>query len=245
MPDVLLDAAAQATADAAAADAATAAAKVVADKAAADAAAAGTAAADQAAAQAASAKAAADAAAAEAAKVAAAKPPEKYDLKLPKDSTLDPAIVERTAANARALGLSNEAGQKLLDSVAQEFASRDAALVSAWEPMKGESWKARDKEWKAEALADPEIGGTPEKLETSATLAKQVVEKFFDPKITEFLRSSGLGSHPEYIRGLARIGKGMAEGSLVLGASGASAKPKTTAEVLYGPDGMGPKKTAD
>ena len=170
--------------------------------------------------------------------------PETYDLKLPAESKLDAAIVERTATTARALGLSNEAGQKLLDSVVAEFAAKDAALVSAWEPMKGEAWKQRDSAWKATALADAEIGGSPEKLETSATLAKQVVEKFFDPKITEFLRVSGLGSHPEYIRGLARIGRGMSEGSLVLGSSGTTPKPKDAATVLYGEDGMGPKPNA-
>ena len=170
--------------------------------------------------------------------------PEKYDLKLPTDSTLDPAIIERTATTARALGLDNAAGQKLLDSVASEFAARDTALLNQWEPMKGKAWIDRDTSWKAEALADKEIGGTPEALATSATLAKQVVEKFFDPKITDFLRASGLGSHPEYIRGLARIGRGMSEGSLTLGASGAAGGVKKSAEAtLYGDDGMGPKRT--
>jgi hypothetical protein len=34
--------------------------------------------------------------------------PEKYDLKLPDNAILDASVLERTAATARALGLSNE-----------------------------------------------------------------------------------------------------------------------------------------
>lgn len=199
-----------------------------------------TAAAESAAALAATEQATADAAAAAAAPVV----PEKYDLKLPAETTLDPAIVERTAATARTLGLSNEAGQKLLDSVVAEFDAHQAAIVSAWEPMKGKAWIDRDAAWRAQALADAEIGGTPEKLEVSANLAQTVVAKFFGEKTTEFLRASGLGSHPEFVRGLARIGRGMSEGSLVLGHAGAAPKPKDAATVLYGEDGMGPKPNA-
>lgn len=167
--------------------------------------------------------------------------PEKYDLKLPAGSTLPASIVERTAANARALGLSNEGGQKLLDTVVAELTEVNKVIVGEWEPTKGAKWIERDNAWKAQALADTEIGGSPEKLETSAKLAKDVVDKFFDGKIAEFLRASGLGSHPEFVRGLSRIGRGMSEGSLVLGAPGASGKPKGQAATLYGDDGMGPK----
>ncbi len=204
------------------------------------AAAAATAAAEAAAATAAAEQKAKDDAAAAAAAVVV---PEKYDLKLPADSAIDPAIIERTAATARELGLSNEAGQKLLDTVVAEFTASQAALVSQWEPKKGPAWIERNEAWKAQALADKEIGGTPEKLEESTRLANTVVEKFFDKKILEFLTVSGLASHPEYVRGLARIGRGMSEGSLVLGSQGTAAKPKTAAEILYGEDGMGPKHT--
>src|SRR5688572_22399042 len=41
--------------------------------------------------------------------------PEKYELVAPKDSTIDSATLERTAATARTLGLSNEQAQNVVD----------------------------------------------------------------------------------------------------------------------------------
>lgn len=178
---------------------------------------------------AADAKAATDAAAA----LAATQPPEKYDLKLPEGSTLEVALIERTAANARALGLSNEAGQKLLDSVAAEIVSRETAAAQAWEPGKGEKWLARDAEWQATSLKDATIGGSPEKLQESIDLSKTVLTKFGGEDAVAFLNATGLGSHPTVIKMFATIGRSMSEGSLVLGPTGAI-KVTDPAEKLYG-----------
>jgi hypothetical protein len=142
--------------------------------------------------------------------------PETYDLKLPADSTLDPAIVERTAAIARELGLSNEAGQKALDFAAAERSAAVQEYEAARQPG-GPAWKENVTRLEAEALADPEIGGSPEKLAASAELGKQALTKFFPPEIKAFLDETGLGSDPRVLRGLVKIAKGMGEGKLVLG----------------------------
>jgi hypothetical protein len=57
--------------------------------------------------------------------------PDKYDLKLPDKSTVDKAVVERTAAKARELGLSQEHAQKTLDFVHQEIDAAAKAAVEA------------------------------------------------------------------------------------------------------------------
>lgn len=180
-------------------------------------------------------KAAADAVA-EAAKIVPVVPavPEKYDLKLPEGSKVDAAIVERTAAKARELGLSNEAGQKLLDSTVQEETARAeayGALVDSWKPG-GTAFVERDKAWRAEALADPDIGGTPEKLAISIEKGQQALTRF-GPELKTLLHETGEGSHPAVIKFLAAIGNAMSEATPVFGNSGTPMRKKTDAEILY------------
>jgi hypothetical protein len=232
------DATAQATADAAAATAAASAADAAATTAAtADA---GT---------------AADASAA-AGSAAAAAPvvPEKYDIKVGPEVKIDAAIIERTAATARALGLSNDAAQKLLDGVVQEAQTAEAAalqkaadeqkaFIDAWSPG-GAKFVERDAQWKQAALADPEIGGTPEKLAASVEQATQALKKYGSPELEKVLSidETGFGQHPAVLKFLARIGKAMGEGEMIAGSpSRGQPAAKTTAEMLYGPEGTGPK----
>ena len=172
----------------------------------------------------------------------AAGTPVVYDLKLPADvQGIDAAIIERTAAIARAQGLQNDAAQTLLNAQVAEVAAQQAALVEAWKPG-GAQWIARDTEWRTAAMADTEIGGSPEKLAKSVELAQQVMAKFGGAETVQFLKETGLGSHPAALKLLAKIGAAMSESSLVVGSAAASSAPKTVAEKLYGPDGTGKPK---
>jgi hypothetical protein len=170
--------------------------------------------------------------------------PEKYEVKLPDGVKVDPAIVERTAARARELGLSNEAGQTLLNSVAEEVITQrtaeDAARLADWSPG-GASWKARDAEWRLQALADPEIGGSPAKLANSVELAQKVRRELGGKEFDQFLKDTGLGSHPAALKFLAKIGRGMSESTLVPASGSGATEAKTTAQKLYGDDGTGKK----
>jgi hypothetical protein len=156
--------------------------------------------------------------------------PEKYDLKLPDGSTLGADFVNRTADTARALGLTNEAGQKLLDAQIAEIAKTnadavDAAKVEWTKAMQpgGAIWTEQEAKWRTTSLADAEIGGSPEKLEASVDLAKRVVTRFASDDAKKFFEDSGLGSHPELVRMFARIGKSMSEATLALPGARASA----------------------
>ncbi len=159
--------------------------------------------------------------------------PEKYELVLPQDSALPVATIEKTAAIARELGLDNPAAQKVLDSFSAVLAADIAAEEKAWKPGEGSAWIARDAEWKADALKDAEIGGTPDKLAANVDKANLVIAKFFDPSVAEFLKVSGLGSKKEFIKGLAKIGRSMSEGTMVLGSPPAVSQ-KSHADILYG-----------
>jgi hypothetical protein len=149
--------------------------------------------------------------------------PDKYDLKLPDKSTVDKAVVERTAAKARELGLSQEHAQKTLDYVHQEIdAAANAAVEASLKSHLpgGAVWEQQVTEWGAASLADPEIGNNnPEQMAKMSTLAKEVVAKFGDKESIEFIESNPLSSHPAFLRLLTRIGKASAEGSLVVPSS--------------------------
>lgn len=156
--------------------------------------------------------------------------PEKYELALPKDSTLDPAVLERTAATARELGLSQEHAQKTLDFVTAEVAAREAALLEDYKPG-GKIRDANVQRYEADALADVEIGGSPEKLTASVDLAEKFLGTYGSEGMHNFLDVTGLGSHPELIRMFAKAAKDMGEGTFVSGAPTGTAK--SAAEVLY------------
>jgi len=164
-----------------------------------------------------------DAVTAEAAKY---KAPDKYDLKLSDDTKLDPKLTERTAATARTLGLSNENAQKALEFIAQEVATHsdqrvatalaDYSAPSKENPQGGAKWREQEQQWRDAALKDAELGaGKPEALKANTDLGEKVLAKFGDEKLLDFLHSTGLGSNPDVMKFLVRIGKSMKESELI------------------------------
>lgn len=221
------------------------AAKVIADKATADAAAAEAAktpeqkAADQ---KVVDDKAAADKVIADAAEAAKKVVPDKYELKLPDNAQADPAVIERTGAIARDLGLSQEAAQKALEFVASETAQAVSAQLAQFapptpeQPEGGAKWREQDDTWRAASLADKELGsGDPAKLQSAVTAANKVVAKFGDKDLIAFFEKSGLGSNPATLRFLNKIGKQMSEGTLITGdgSGGSDKSDQARAERIY------------
>jgi hypothetical protein len=224
-------AAADAAADKGASDAATdttAADKVVIDAAAADTAAADKAAADKAAADAANAgktpeqlaaeKATADADLARKA-ADAAKAPETYDLKLPDKSVhLTDADLAIVAAEAKAMGLTNDQAQALVNARETQLSQLGAQFL-------------------ADAKADPVIGG--EKFETTVKHAIAGRDWLFPQEadrdfVKAFFDRSGFGNHKVLLRALARIGRITSEDAPRQGASAARGdERKPTADVLF------------
>lgn len=153
--------------------------------------------------------------------------PEKYDLKLPDNAILDASVLERTAATARALGLSNEHAQKMLESVHQEAATaRQVAVDAAMKAHQpgGAEWIKQETAWRDAVLQDPELGnGKPELVTQAIESSKKVLSKFGSPELGQFLETSGLGSEPAVLKFLSKLGKAMGEGAIVNGppASGA------------------------
>lgn len=157
--------------------------KTAADKAAADAAAVSP-----------EAKAAADAADKAAAKAAAAPAPEKYEpFKAPEGVTLDAPVITAFEATAKELGLSQDKAQALIDKVAPAMHKQTVEAVAQVRA-----------DMLAAAQADKEIGG--DNFVDSVATAKLAMDAYFAPSFVKFLNESGLGNHPEMIRGLRKAG---------------------------------------
>lgn len=148
--------------------------------------------------------------------------PEKYDLKLPEGSLLDPKSLEKIASRSKEQGLSNEEAQKDLE--------RESAAYADFDTRQKEQVKQVQSAWVDTARADPEIGG--EAFTQNVELSKRVVSRFFTDGFRSALESTGLGNNPELLRGLTRIGKAMSEDQLVIPKAPAAAK-KSTEEILY------------
>lgn len=154
-------------------------------------------------------------------------------VQLPADSPLDAAALERSVALARAHGLSPEVAQALVETLHTEVASTRDALLAAHAPG-GAAWTTQQQTWKQAALADPEIGGAPEKLDVSVAQAKRAFQRFGAPGLLEALETTGLGSHPEVVRVFARIGAAMREGDILPAQPPSGQAERSLTDIFYG-----------
>lgn len=132
--------------------------------------------------------------------------PEKYELKLPEGSLLDPSTIEKISAYAKEKGLSNEAAQELLERENQAVASHHEAQMKQVEAIRNG--------WAKDAEADSEIGGAD--FKKNVELSRRLIEKA-NPSMKPLLDETGFGNHPEVIRMMVNIIKmtGFAEDTLI------------------------------
>lgn len=146
-----------------------------------------------------------------------------FELNLPESSVLTKTDLERIVADAKARGLSKEEAQKLVE--------RDSETVKSYVSRQDEAYKRAQVEWLEKTKSDKELGG--ENLQKTADHAKRVLDRFGSQELKDALNETGLGNHPELIRVFARIGKLMANDSLVAGQN-SSGEKKSIANLLYG-----------
>ena len=152
------------------------------------------------------------------------KVPEKYELKVPEKSQLQESDLERIAKYAKERGLSNDQAQEI---VKVEHEAIGNFVKSETDRLN----QLSQKDWVEAAKNDKEIGG--EDYSKNVELAKRVVEKFADEKLIDELEVTGFGNHPELVRLFVRVGKHMAEDTLVRPGVTAGGK-KSMEEVFYG-----------
>lgn len=153
--------------------------------------------------------------------------PEKYEnFTLPEGMKLDEPFVAKFSEMAKTMNLSQAHAQQLVDLAAE-------MQTGSIETLKA-TLTAQAEKWAEDAKADKEFGG--DKFEENAALAAQARDAFFTPDFVEFLNQSGLGNHPELMRGLIKVGKAISQDGFVPGRSGST----PTAQRMYAASNMNP-----
>lgn len=161
--------------------------------------------------------------------------PEKYEpFKVPEGFALDPAVATEAGTLFKELGLSQDAGQKLIDL----YSAKTAAAAEAPYKLYAET---RQK-WQADVKADPEIGGKLAEVKTTVSRALDAVAgSELSKQFREAMDLTGAGDHPAFIKAFYKLAQAVGEGTIVKGggptvpgqkASGSPARP-TAAHALY------------
>jgi len=153
--------------------------------------------------------------------------PELYEFEvpdgLPEGFEMDEAVVDALAEVSRELDLSQTNAQKLIDKVWPVIHRRAE-----------EQQTALHEQWNADTRADKEIGG--QKLDENLGIAKKALDAFGNDGLRELLNGP-LGSHPEVVRFLWRVGQTVSEDKFVGGKQGQASVDPTdraaVAKVLY------------
>lgn len=132
--------------------------------------------------------------------------PEKYELKLPQGSQLEPSYLEKVASLAKEKGWSNARAQEYIDD-------RHAAVAEYQTKQQADLQTLNLKTWKEELMADPDFGG--KNFEVSGHLAYKAAERFGGKEFAEVLKTSQLNHHPQLFRFLVRVGKAMESDTFV------------------------------
>ena len=147
--------------------------------------------------------------------------PDKYDFKFADGMDLPAAVVTEFSVVAKELGLSQDAAQKIMGTLAPKMAEANIAAI--------ESYRA---DLIKQSKADKEIGG--EKLTENLAVAKKAIDTFGTPELRALLNQSGMGDHPEVIRAFYKIGLAISEDKFVQGGKAPTKSEKSAATKLYG-----------
>lgn len=139
----------------------------------------------------------------------------KYDLKLPKDSHMDPAAVDKFASFAKERGLTNEQAQAVLEANHEE---RKALIESGMSQL-----KSQNAEWLKALKDDKEFGG--DKFSENADYAKKAFDRFDkDGQLRKALIEGHLDNHPGLVKFVTAIGKAFREDKVTAPTLNAPAK---------------------
>lgn len=150
--------------------------------------------------------------------------PDKYDLKLPDGSLLHASHVEKIATDAKALGLSQEQAQGMLN--------RESQLRASYVEAAQEELNQKSEAWVEEIRADKELGGA--EFERTAEMSKRFIDRFADAETKQTLNDTKLGNHPGLVRMIARAAKLMSEDTMVIPGAQVGVQKKSAADILYG-----------
>lgn len=145
--------------------------------------------------------------------------PESYgDFTLPEGIAVDEAIIGDFKGIAAEANLTKDQAQKLVDLRVKQVQAEQAA------------WQKTQETWVNEVKTDQEIGG--ENLVQNLSIASKALDQFGTPQLRALLDAYGIGNHPEMVRFVYRVGKGMSEDGPV-NVKSAAAGQRTAGDILY------------
>ena len=144
--------------------------------------------------------------------------PETYELEGVEGDEL-----EQFTEFARKHDLTNDQAQAVLGQ-------HEEIATQTRETMLQEADETRQS-WEETVKADPEIGGA--QMEKSLANAKLALEHFGSPELITALNDSMLGSHPEVVRMMGKIGRVMKEGKIEGVETPAQGRKLTTEEKMF------------
>lgn len=147
---------------------------------------------------------------------------ELSDFDLPEGVEVDQAVLDDATELFKEAGVSQEAGQKLVDLYVKKVQQLQDSQV--------EQFSQTVEEWRNTSTKDPEFGG--EKFEENIATAQKAIEKFGTPELNQMLNDFGVGNHPEMIRFMWNVGKLVKE-DVPGGNNAASSPQQSRVELLY------------
>lgn len=169
--------------------------------------------------------------------------PEKYEpFKLPEGFQLQEGVGDKINATFREAGLSQEAGQKLVDLYSNASVEAAKAADAATQKL----WADTNKEWRDAVKADPKLGPRLAEVRTNISrmydtlVANQVVTPTQMAEIKEAMDFTGAGNHPAMVRLMDALSVHFNEGTAVKGNNSGpagqarpGAGPASAAHALY------------
>lgn len=150
------------------------------------------------------------------------KVPESYsDFNLPEGVVVDEAALGDFQGLAKELNLSQEKAQKVIDLYTK---TQQGGL----EKQKSD-WQGVIDGWDKDSQADKEFGG--DAFKGNMGIANKAFKQFGNDAFKDALVTSGMGNHPELIRFMIAVGKGMSEDKFNDG--GSPTTGKTAANILF------------
>lgn len=147
--------------------------------------------------------------------------PEKYEFKPTEGIKFNDVVIGKFSEVAKELNLTQDGAQKVLTEVAPLIAKQQV-----------EAFKATVEGWETASKADKEIGG--EKYAENLALARKGIDAHFSADFIKLLNDTGLGNHPEMIRGMMKIGRTVSQDKFVPGGTGSQTPMGSAADKLYG-----------
>lgn len=146
--------------------------------------------------------------------------PEKYEpFTIPEGFVADEEANKTFMEEAKAANLTQAQAQKLVDMYGTLVAKHVKGAQDEFEKMKTE-WAQETKKM---------LGANAEK---ELAMVAKGRDAFFDAEGLEILKDSGLGNHPAIVRAFIKIGKAIADDTVVDGGKGGGGE-KSQAEILY------------